>query len=288
MKKILLLGSLVLSSMAYDSSMYKGYSYFGAGVEKFTYSEKFLYTFRTPYKGDNGRQYKTDEKVAVKSESKSTNIVYVSGGLIEMTPKWDLSMDFASTLKPQIVDEEWNDRSDDSTIMKNNSTIFSNSMTFLLHYKLTDNHRITFGANYILNVFKRFSDPDENGNQDLTEETVATLMADIGYWFESAPVTRSEGFRLKYNLTFGLPIYENVTNTGAPGVEITDTAGYNIDTSVYVGYTLFKGLEVGVFTSYSYMYRDGDTTNYKGQQIIWPTNITQAVRGGLQVAWKFE
>jgi len=35
------------------------------------------------------------------------------------------------------------------------------------------------------------------------------------------------------------------------------------------------------------MYRDGDSTEYNGQEIIWPTNITQSLRGGLEVSWKF-
>jgi len=285
MKKILTLSTVLISSLfAVNNGNFDGYSYFTIGFENFKYSEKFIYTFQSTFKGDNGKVYVKDSSVAVKSKLNTTSPVYLSGGLIRFNDKWDLSMDFVSTLKPNVAEEEWLDRGDDSTITTNYATIMSNSMKFLMHYKITNNHRFTFGFNYILNIFKRFNNPDA-GTTQLVEETTSTLVADIGYWFESN--SAAKGLRIKYELTGGIPIYENVENTAAPELEFNKAKGFNLDTSVYVGYTVYKGVELGIFGSYSYMYRDGDEKNYKNQKVIWPTNITQALRGGLQVTWKF-
>jgi len=286
MKKLLVLSTALISSLfAANNGNFDGYSYFAVGFENFKYSEKFIYLFKSTYTGENGRNYIKGSSVAVKSKLNTTSPVYLSGGLIRFNDKWDLSMDFISTLKPNTAKEDWLDRGDDSTITTNYATIMSNSMKFLMHYKITNNHRLTFGFNYILNVFKRFNDPDSETTQ-LVEETTSTLVADIGYWFESNSAAK-DGVRIKYELTAGIPVYENVENTAAPELEFDKAKGFNLDTSAYVGYTVYKGVELGIFGSYSYMYRDGEEKTYKGQKVIWPTNITQALRGGLQVTWKF-
>jgi len=286
MKKLLVLSAALISSLfAANNGNYDGYSYFAVGVENFKYTEKFIYLFKSNYKGDNGRIYIKGESVAVKSKLNVTSPVYLSGSLIRFNDNWDLSMDFVSTLKPNTAKEDWFDRGDNSIIMTNYATIMSNSMKFLMHYKITNNHRLTFGLNYILNTFKRFNDPDVSTTH-LVEETTSTLVADIGYWFESNSAAKN-GLRIKYELTAGFPIYENVENTAAPELEFNKAKGFNLDTSAYVGYTVYKGIELGIFGSYSYMYRDGDEKTYKNQKVIWPTNITQALRGGLQVTWKF-
>jgi hypothetical protein len=285
--KVLLLGSVVCSSLLIAERNFDGYSYFATGIENFRYSEKFLYTFNGSYKSKySNKQYVKGSQVAVKSKIDVNNPVYISGGLIRFSKNWDLSMDLASTLKPNVVTEEWLDRGDDSTIIKNNATIMSNSMKFLLHYKLTNKHRVTAGVNYVLNIFKRFNEAEEESTE-LVEETSSSLMFDIGYWYESNTASL-DGVRIKCEITAGIPIYQNVTNTAAPDLTYTNKAGFNFDTSLYLGYSLFRGLELGMFGNYAYMYRDGETKEVDGSKIIWPTNITQTTRYGLQVTWKFD
>jgi len=288
MKKLLTLS--VIAACAFAGNVkdrnFDGYSYFAVGIEHFEYNEKFIYQFKNAYIGENGKTYPAKSTVAVKSKLSVTNPVYLSGGLIRFTPKWDLSMDFASTLKPNETTEKWLDRGDDSTIMSNYATIMSNSMKFLLHYKFTNVHRLTFGFSYYLNTFKRYNNPDESTTQ-LVEETTSTLVLNLGYWFESNTAAK-DGFRIKFNIEGGLPVYENVKNTAAPSVTFSKPTGFNFSSGLSVGYTLFRGLEMGLFTNYSYMYRDGDTKYVNGNKIIWPTNITQSLQGGLQVVWKFD
>jgi len=288
MKKFLSLALIGASLFAADRN-FDGYSYFAIGVENFKYTEKFVYTFSgyftSPY---SGKTYPKNSEIAVKSKINVSSPVYLSGSLVRLNDKFDLSMDFTSTLKPNTTTEEWLDRSDDSVIVKNYATIMSNSMRFLLHYKLSNLHRLTTGFSYVLNTFKRFNNPDA-GTTQLVEETTATATFDLGYWFESNTAGKNRNdLRFKYEITFGIPFYENVQNTAAPGITFTNKAGFNLDTSVYFGYTILKGLEVGLFSSYSYMYRDGGEKSYNGGKVIWPTNITQALRGGLQVSWKFD
>ena len=289
MKKLLVL-SLTAAGLLYAGNYdrnFDGYSYFAFGVENLKYNEKFVYTFNTSTIGENGKSYSSGQQVAVKSKINVTSPVYLSGGLIRFTDKWDLSMDFASTLKPNSTTEDWMDRSDDSTITSNYAEVMTNAMKFLLHYKLTKQHRVTFGFSYILNTFKRYADPKVTNTTALVQETSATATLDVGYWFESATAAK-DGFRIKYEITAGLPVYQDVQNTKAPNLTFDETKGFNFDTSLYMGYTLFRGLELGFFANYAYMYRDGDTKKYNGQTVIWPTNITQNIRGGLQVSWKFD
>jgi len=287
MKKLLILSIAAACVFANDRN-FDGYSYFAVGVEHFEYTEKFIYTFSNAYVGDNGKTYPANSNVAIKSKLNVTNPVYLSGALIRFNKNWDLSMDFVSTLKPNETKEEWLDRGDDTTIVSNYATIMSNSMKFLMHYKFTNVHRLTFGFSYYLNTFKRYNDPDKStGSQYLVEETTSTLVLNLGYWFESNTAAL-DGLRIKFNIEGGLPVYENVTNTAAPSLTFDNTTGFNFSTGVSVGYPLFRGLEMDVFTNYSYMYRDGETKYLDGKKIIWPTNITQSLQGGLQLTWKFD
>jgi len=287
MKKALILSGVACLVFAYNADRnFDGYSYFAVGVEHFSYTEKFVYTFNSYYVSPySGKVYAKDSQVSVKSKMDVSSPVYLSGGLIRINPKWDLSMDFVSTLKPHTATEEWLDRGDDSVIYKNYATIMSNSMKFLMHYKLTNVHRLTFGFSYILNTFKRFS--GDATSTTLVEETSSTATLNAGYWYESNTAAK-EGIRVKYQINFGLPVYQHVENTAAPKLSFDKAAGFNFDTSVYAGYTVYRGVELGLFASYAYMYRDGDTKTYNGQTVIWPTNITQSFRTGLQVTWKFD
>ena len=288
MKRLILLSTsaiLLLAANTKDRN-FDGYSYFAIGAEHFEYTEKFIYTFKNAYVGENGKAYPANSNVAIKSKLNITQPVYLSGGLIRFNKNWDLSMDFSSTLKPNETTEEWLDRGDDSTIVSNYATIMSNSMKFLLHYKFTNVHRVTFGFSYFLNTFKRYNNPDE-GTQYLVEETTSTLVLNLGYWFESNTAAK-DGLRIKFNIEGGLPIYEDVKNTSAPDITFDKTTGFNFSSGFSVGYTIFRGLELDLFTNYNYMYRDGQTKKVGNSTVIWPTNITQSLQGGLQFTWKFD
>ncbi len=289
MKKILILSSIVACSFAGNIDRnFDGYSYFAFGVEHFNYTEKFIYTVKNVFIGKNGKTYPANSKVAVKSKLDINQPVYLSGTLIKFNNKWDLSMDFSSTLKPNETTEDWLDRGDDSVITTNYATIMSNSMKFLMHYKFTNIHRLTFGLSYYLNTFKRYNNPEDSiGERYLVEETTSTLVLNLGYWFESNTAAKN-GLRIKFNIEGGLPVYENVKNTAAPSVTFDKTSGFNISSGVSVGYTVYKGIEVDLFSNYYYMYRDGETKKVGNSTVIWPTNITQSLQGGLEIVWKFD
>ena len=289
MKKLILLSATAVLLLAGNNERnFDGYSYFAFGVEHFEYTEKFIYQVKNTFVGDNGKVYTSGSSVAVKSKLDINQPVYLSGGLIKFNEKWDLSMDFSSTLKPNETTEEWLDRGDDSVITSNYATIMSNSMKFLMHYKFTNLHRLTFGFSYYLNIFKRYNNP-ENASVStyLVEETTSSLVLNLGYWFESSTAAK-EGFRIKFNIEGGVPVYENVTNTAAPSITFKKASGFNISSGLSIGYTLFKGVEANLFTNYYYMYRDGETKHIGNTTYIWPTNITQNLQGGLQIVWKFD
>jgi hypothetical protein len=287
MKKLLIISSVAVISLFATDRNFDGYSYFAFGAQHFKYTEKFVYTFSSAYIGENGKTYTKNSNVAINSKLDVTNPVYLSGGLIRFNKKWDLSMDFVSTLKPVETTEEWLDRGDDTSIVSNYATIMSNSMKFLMHYKLTNLHRITFGFSYYLNTFKRYNNPEKTNAVHLVEETASSLVLNLGYWFESNTAALN-GLRIKFNIEGGLPVYENVKNTAAPSLTFSNADGYNFNSGLSIGYPIRRGVEIDLFANYSYMYRDGETKYKNGKTYIWPTNITESLDGGLQISWKFD
>jgi len=283
-KHMLSLASLALISL--NASEFNGYSYFGVASMKSTYQE--LYTFT---------KTQSDDIVAgdsVKMESIATSPVYTSGSIIKINDYFDFSMDFLSTLKPDAVDESWINETQNRIVQNNNSDAMYSGMVFLLQYKITPKHRLVGGLDYRLNSFKRYNfeigSTTSGSVYGVIEERSSTLMGSFGYWFESTTAAKNDT-RFMANIIYGKPVYQSVQNTSASGeINMDNESGYNYDMTAYAGYTIFDGVEIGAYTSYSFMKRDGQkipNPQDPSQMIVWPKNETELVSVGLKIIWNF-
>jgi hypothetical protein len=277
MKKLLVFSLTCASALM--ASGYNGYTYFSVGMENISYSEAM-----------------TTSKGSLKLEAQGNSPVYISGGLMRVNDTFDFSMDISSTLLPSQINETW---SLNGAVEQNNHLdAMINSMQFLGHYKLTDNHRLVLGPTYSLNSYKRYNFKDANPSGGevidetdgiLLEERVATLYATLGYWYESIPHATPEKFRIKFSALYGQPIWNDASNTGFEGVSFSSLSGYKIDTNLYVGYPIMDGLELGIFTGYRNQSKIGTdrTTNSAGKGVSWPENTLEIWQAGISAVWNF-
>ena len=250
---------------------FDGYSYMAVGLNNVKYKEEV-----TTLSGTH-----------VNSEAVSTDIYYITGGLVRLSDRYDFSYDLASTLYPNDLDE---DVYINGIYQTNKADILLNNMTFLLHYKLTNSHRIVGGVQYVLNTYKRFdfiSDP----NQGVVEERSASLIVNGGYWYESSPAA-VKGLRITVKALIGLPVWQKTTNTNITAVDFSDAGGYNGQLSLWFNYTVFPGLEIGAGIGYDYMYREGGgpkqaVISGTVRNIYWPENTTETLYGAFCVTWNF-
>ncbi|MCK9372339.1 MAG: hypothetical protein M0P91_04020 [Sulfuricurvum sp.] len=274
-KRLLLLAPLLAAvSLGAGERYYDGYSYVGIGFENAAYQE----TVFIPNLG------------SVKSKAVVSSPVYSSGTLVKVNERYDFSLDFSSTLLPSKTTENWDSPS--GALQRNDYDLLTNNAMILAHYKITPQHRIVAGPNYTLNTFKRYTwvqlDPRIAIPVGVIEERSASLSATLGYWYENNTAAL-EGWRIKGHALLGLPVWQQTNNTASGGdVVFNDIGGYNTDVSLYAGYALFKGLEIGAFVGGNYQKRNGGSQfDSAGNNVVWPENTLMIYRGGLNAVWKF-
>ncbi|HHH51555.1 MAG TPA: hypothetical protein ENK76_04220 [Campylobacterales bacterium] len=272
---LLLLPLTLLSS---ETKEYDGYSYFSFGMQNIKYEENIVL--------NNGQH--------VHSSAHATSPVYISGSLIRVNEKFDFSIDLLSTLLPSETDEHW--YLDESFVQQNKFDAIISHMQFLGHYKLNNNHRIVFGPIYSLNSYKRYTFKDQNGNDivdsdtgakiGLLEERVANLRLSTGYWYESAPQATPNHMRYRFNALIGQTIWTQASNTGFEKVVFDSINSYELQSSAYAGYTILKGLEIGLFIEYSRQEKTSTDVADDGHT-KWPKNTLTLYQGGVSAVWNF-
>lgn len=274
-KKLLLFIPLAAAvSLSAGERYFDGYSYAGIGFENAMYQE----TLFVPGLGS------VNSKAAVSSP------VYSSGTLVNVNDRYDVSLDFSSTLLPSKTTEDWN--GPNGALQRNDYDLLTNNAMILVHYKITPQHRIVAGPGYTLNIFKRYNwvklDPIVSVPVGVIEERSASLSGTLGYWYESKTAA-AEGWRFKGHALLGLPVWQQTNNTASGGdVVFNNVGGYNTDVSLYAGYTLFKGFEIGAFVGGNYQKRNGGSQfDSLGNNVVWPKNRLTIYRGGLNAVWKF-
>ena len=291
MKKLLLTTLLPLAVFASgEGEIYDSYNYFSVGSESITYNEDYV----------------TRDGQVVHSEAKATSPVYISGALVRVNNWFDFSMDMSSTLLPTQAQEKW--QMDGALAQTNQFDAMISSMQFLGQFKLNNNHRIVLGPTYKLNSYKRYTFKDADGNilsddfnnngivdagegkMGLIQERVATLYASAGYWYESSAHATSSTPRFRLNAIYGKPIWNEASNTGFEKVTFNSTNGYKIESNAYIGYPIFRGLELGIFGGYSYQKKSGlDSVMASNgiNRIGWPENTLTLWQTGISFVWNF-
>jgi hypothetical protein len=262
-----------------SKNVYESYNYIGFGIENLTYVE----------------QAPSIESLNIYEDFKSTatitSPVYTSGSLIKATENFDFSIDAASTLTPGTTDEKW--QVGDYVKQENKFEAMVSDLKILVHYKLNDNHRFVFGPAYKMFSMKRYDAVAKSTAGDtpldmaLNEERVSTLFANAGYWYENAPFSNN-GMRIKASATYGKPISRQAANTSTTQVTFNDTNGFGINCNAYLGFTIIKGLELGVFADYDLSKKEGASEKtIDGEVIYWPDNELETFRYGVSAVWNF-
>ena len=276
MKKYFLIVLIFVSSLIADTKIkYDAYNYMSFGFENITYQEKGILS--------NNKSFLSDSTI--------DSPVYLSGSLVRMDGAFDFSIDTASTLFPTSSDESWTQ--DGVLVSTDKLESIISSLKILIQYKYTNNHRFVFGPKYDLNLYKRHTYRDDEGNSvyddsgnkiALTEERVAALSFFSGYIYESAPHSNGS-YRIKISILGGKPIWRNVTNTGFKDISYDTTVGYSYELGGYFGYEIIKGMEIGIFADYDYQIKTGGN---KQDDVIWPENELKIFRSGLAFVWNFK
>jgi len=268
--KLLALAAAINLSWAGEPD-FDGYSYMAIGLNNVKYNEKVT----------------TQSGTYVDSDATTTDIYYMTGGLVRLNDRYDFSYDLASTLYPNDLDENVYI---DGVHQTNKADILLNNMTLLLHYKLNGSHRVVGGVEYQLNTFKRF-DFLSSPNQGVVEERSASLALDCGYWYESSTAA-IDGMRTTVKALVGLPVWQKTTNTSLTAVNFYDKQGYNAHLSLWLNYTVLTGMEIGFGFGFDYVYRKGGGPKVAmidgtARNIYWPENTTRTFYGALSIVWNF-
>ncbi|RLA82573.1 MAG: hypothetical protein DRG78_06795 [Epsilonproteobacteria bacterium] len=257
-----------------NTSKYGSYNYIAFGFESINYQEIGTLS--------DGSSFI--------SNATADSPVYLSGSLTRINEKYDFSIDAISTLLPTQADETWH--ADGVLASTDKLELLVSSIKFLGQYKKTNNHRISSGLRYDLNLYKRHTYRDVSGNTmvdsdgnkiSLTEEKVATLSLMGGYIYENAPHSNGR-YRYKFSALAGIPIWRNATNTGFKDITYNSTTGYSYEIGGYFGYEIIKGLEIGMFADYDYQIKTGGD---KIDGVLWPENTLKVFRSGLSFVWNF-
>jgi hypothetical protein len=266
----------LLSTKISATERYSGFSYVGFGIETTTYQE-------THVKDD----------VTYKTSATSSAPVYTSGSLINVGKYFDFSIDATSTLMATTSDEAVQNTETSIIVQENKYDSVQSDLKFLLHYKMNNNHRVVLGANYNMFTMKRhtFVYPGTNEQipgTELNQEDIATLNIMVGYWYESAPFS-NDGMRVSVSALYGKPIWNKATNTSSEELEFSSTVGSTLNANAYLGFELIRGLEIGMFGSYSLKNKDeANTETVNSKDTTWPKNELETFRYGLNLVWNFD
>lgn len=248
-----------------NAEKFDGYTYFSVGVQSLSYDEH-----------DSVAQYE--------SSAKASNPIYRSGSLMRINDSFDVSLDFLSTILPTQADETWTKNG--TPFQTNKADMLFSSMKLLVQYKFTPQHRLLTGFGYSLNSYKRY-DFNTSTTTTVVEEQIASFKFEAGYGYESRPVG-IEGMRVSGRLMGAVPVVQQAKNTAFPDVTFNSTQGYDVAAMLAVGYTVYRGVDVGIYGGYNYSYRRGSQMSYQGGNLRWPENYFKSYEMGLQLAWHLE
>ncbi len=277
MKKILLT-ALMLSSLFGQHSLEESfskknsYSYGVIGLEVLNYKESI-------FARSLGKQ--------LNSEVTITSPVYMTGSYTIINKDFAFSIDAISTLIMNSDDEKWHLGGNLS--QTNQAAAMLSDLKLLLHYNLKANkHKFLFGP-ILTNFSMERYEWKQNGKKikgvGLSKESVTTLFLNLGYKYENTPFYSPKKFRYSIAGLIGKPIFRKASNTQFEKVDFDTLSGYTYEINSYIGYKIFKQVELGVFLDYSFTKKD--KTHRKSNGTAWPENELSVFKSGLKLKWNF-
>lgn len=123
---------------------------------------------------------------------------------------------------------------------------------------------------------------------DTVASVVESLSAFLGVSFRSPSF--SGGWRYTLEGTTGIPLRHDVEVT-ARGAAATfqDPTGYQGEGSALLAFPLTDTLELGLFATLSYLYREGNKKETVGSATyVWPENDLTTLSGGFSLEYRFK
>jgi hypothetical protein len=127
-------------------------------------------------------------------------------------------------------------------------------------------------------------------------ETFTSVVAQVGYLYDSRFATRELGMRWLGGVTLGVPLYYDVVNTSNPTISFTDALnGYNLKAHFGAGWRFTRS--VGVVAKVDYYLRERDETRVdrgfseelqRSRSAIIPENEVQYYTFSATVFWNFD
>ncbi len=271
MTKRLLLISLLASQSLYSDKKY-GYSYLAAGMQSTIYSQNF---------DTSAGEY------SLKSDI--TTPYYITGNLTRINSRYGFEIIAASTLFANSAKEYVHSN---NATTKHDLEMTLTDISLTLHYKpVNEYHRATFGLKYNYEVQKRYNfTQEEIKNIGIIENKIASFSLNAGYLYTSKILTGTKGWHYRAGTSMGLPIFAVTADTYPPeSFNAGTTWGYLFNMNGYVGYTVYKGLELGVYSDYAYRVRF-DEVRYQdamGNVIKSSNSHTNRFNYGLMASWSY-
>lgn len=270
--KIFLFLSVIISSViAHDiEKKHYGYSYLAVGFKTTLYEQVF--------KSSSG-DYKLTSNIV--------NPYYTTATLTRINEELGFEIYAASTLFAKSTTEDVSSINNTASHKLDFSTT---DIALTLHYKpINENHRITLGSRYTYEVLKRYDFKEETLSKvALVENRIASISFDVGYMYVSKIETGIDGFHYRVGISAGIPFYAITADTYPPeSFDMGTSWGYKIDSNVYVGYPIYKGIELGAYANAMYRVRY-DKIRYEdvvGNTIDSKNSNMQTFGYGLMASW---
>jgi len=249
-----------------------GYSYVAIGMQHTSYKQVFN---------------STSSDYTLKSNSISP--YYTTATLTRINEKFGFEIYAASTLFAKRTTE---DVLSDKPTVSHSLDMSLTDIAFTLHYKpYSEHHRVTFAARYIYEVLKRYDFKDEPLKSiGMVENRIATVSVDVGYLYVSQLHTGVEGLNYRLGSALGIPFIAATADTYPSNqLDIGTTFGYKFNANAYLGYTVFKGVELGGYLDYMYILKS-TSTNYQdfdGNIITSKDSSMNSMRYGFMASWSF-
>lgn len=278
MRFIFITLSLLITTLCAGDTAKYGYSFFNTGFQSTFYTQT--------YDSDQGDNFS--------SKAELTSPYYATGTLTRVNDTYDFSIVAGSTLFASSTDEDY--QQNGHTIDPHKLSMSVSDITVLVHYKLDSKHRIIFGGGYTYELIKRYdfstSPLDQVG---VIENSIGTVALKVGYLYDNKLNINTLGWHYRAGIVSGLPFAAISSDTypATDAFNIDASFGLNIMPHLYVGYPIFDGVELGVYSNYLYQVRFENVraTDPGGSN---PTanattskNITQRLEYGFTVAWNF-
>ncbi len=186
----------------------EGYSFFGAGFDILDYEEN-----TTPIIAGKSIDVETDSAL---------NFTQQSGAYVAIDDDWGFYLVTSSTLGESSSAEEW--LIDEVRVRTNKVSFERQRLGFLASHRMSESGFLLFGAQYGKNEFKRFAAKltPQAADYGIDETTFSAGTVSENVWdlslvagYESSTIfnSRQPGWRHQLQLTGGIPLYTNITNT---------------------------------------------------------------------------